>query len=330
MICPVCKREIKRIYGHLNSLINDEKHKHFLDNQINIVVKLFTNNDFSKHSNPKDFGSILTYDNCLNIWREHFSEFERKERSKKLNALGVSKALKGKPFSKEHKQALAANRNPIPWNKGLTIEDERVKNNIEKRSVSMSIVLKEKYKNGEMVAWKKGLTKENSTKVFESANKVSKTMSGITPSSYGISGIRGDIGHHAVSTYEANIYRIFQYHSAKYLYEFDNIKEIVYPDGEIRNYRIDMKDIEGVFGIPGAYLEIKGFFKQKDRIKVKLFKEQYPNETLLMVGYGDKREKHFWKPDIDYAELEKKYKTLIPLWEDKKQNLKTHPHLFEN
>lgn len=330
MICPICGKEVKRMYGHLNFFKLDLKHKMLFEREINLVIELFNNDKFSKHSDPKDFGSLLNYDNCLNIWREHFSEEERKERSKKLNALNVSKALKGKPFSQEHKEALAKNRNKIPWNKGLTVDsDERIRKLRNKVNNSMSKLLKVKYEKGEMTAWMKGKTKETDHRIAEYSNKVSRTMASKDQNnSRAISGIRKDIGHHAASTYEANIYRIFQYHNVSYLYEFDNIKEIIHLNGEVRNYRIDMLDVDGVFGVPGAYLEVKGFYKQEDRLKVKLFREQYPNETLLLVGYGDKRVKYAWAPDVNYADLEKKYKPLIPLWEDKKQNLRKNPELY--
>ena len=141
-------------------------------------------------------------------------------------------------------------------------------------------------------------------------------------------GIRKDIGHHATSTYEANIYRVLQYENKKYKREH----ECIYPiniDGKIKYYRIDIQDLEGLFGIPGAFIEVKGFMKKEDRIKIEAFRKQYPDKTLLVLGYGDKRINYFWEPDINLYDLELKYRKFIPLWEDRYFNIKTNPEIFK-
>jgi len=305
LICPICNKQLrsKSLKRHLG-LMKDEKHKNLYEEQKKIAIELFNDWSFTPSSDVEKYNLLFNYKDCKALWSNVYSEKERKSRG---------------DYLKKH----------VAWNKGLSVNNnEKMRQLQNKRNITMSKVLKEKYENGEMKAWKKGLTKENNKKVKKAAEKLSKTMSGIIPCSYGISGIRKDIGHHAASTYEANIYRILQYHNVDYLYEFDNVKEIIYPNGEVRCYRIDIKDVDGFFGVKGAYIEVKGFFNQRDRMKVKLFREQYPNEKLFLIGYGDKREKYYWEPDIDYAELEKKYKPLISLWEDKNRNLRTHPELY--
>lgn len=209
-----------------------------------------------------DFGILFEYKDCKVIWGSIYSDIERKNRA---------------DFLKSHE----------PWNKGLTVNNnEKMRKLQNNRNQTMSKILKEKYASGEMKAWKKGLTKEIDKRVVISASKASKTMAlRGQNNNRAISGIRKDIGHHAASTYEANIYRILQYHGCRYLREFDIVKKMLDVNGNEKYYRIDILDIDGCFGFLGAYLEIKGFYKKEDRLKVKLFREQYPNEKLLLVGY---------------------------------------------
>ena len=92
-------------------------------------------------------------------------------------------------------------------------------------------------------------------------NKVSETMSNkLQHNSRGIAGIRKDIGHFAASTYEANIYRIFQYEKKQYKKEYDCIFKLKLEDGSIKNYRIDILDVDGLFGFKNCYIEVKGYF----------------------------------------------------------------------
>ena len=193
----------------------------------------------------------------------------------------------------------------------------------------MSVLLKEKYKNGEMIGWLKGKSKETHPELIKMYGKVSKTMSKKQQhNSRGYSGIRIDIGHFATSTYEANIYRIFQYEKKSYKFEHDNIFPIIMEDGTTHHYRIDIQDIDGLFGYKEAYIEIKGFMNEKSKNKIENFKNQYTDKKLLTIGNGDKREEWYWEPDINYNDLEKKYKPLIPLWEDKLQNIYNKPELY--
>ena len=52
----------------------------------------------------------------------------------------------------------------------------------------------------------------------------------------------------------------------------------------MKNYRIDICDIDGLFGKKGTYIEVKGFMDDHSRQKIRLFKEQYPNKILLTLG----------------------------------------------
>lgn len=321
MICPVCNKEFLRLCSHLFSY-KDLNHQEFLNNQINLIKDLFNNLEFTKHKNLlEDFGIYLSYDKCLEIWRENFSKEERRNRANKLDR-------------------------GDPRNKGLTSNtDSRIKNNINKTTKKSQEninyieckICNKKFNNLiphlkiHNITHSDYKEKYNTNILYHKSiyEKVSKTMANKIPNySRGLSGIRKDIGHHATSTYEANIYRILQYKNKKYKREH----ECIYPiniNGKIKYYRIDICDIEGLFGIPGAFIEVKGFMKNEDRIKIQEFRKQYPDEKLLVLGYGDKRLKYFWKPDIDLHDLELKYRKFIPLWEDRYFNIKANPEIFK-
>lgn len=53
---------------------------------------------------------------------------------------------------------------------------------------------------------------------------------------------------------------------------------------------------------------------EKSIIKINSFREQYPQYELITIGKQEKY-KDSYIYDIDYNELEQKYKKLIPLWE---------------
>lgn len=142
------------------------------------------------------------------------------------------------------------------------------------------------------------------------------------PHKLAVSGFRPDIGHNANSTYEANIYRIFQKEKKNYKRETENIFPIVFPDQSIHNYIIDICDIDGLFAAPGTFIEIKGYMDERSLLKINCFKRQYPQYNLIIIG--NKYQKNY-QPDIDYRQLENKYKVQIPLWETSHDNIKTNP-----
>ncbi len=148
-----------------------------------------------------------------------------------------------------------------------------------------------------------------------------------------VSGYRHDLGHSAASTYEANVYRVLQYHGAvdnvDYFREYHNIFPLEY-NGRKFNYRVDFHDIKGVFGIPGAYVEVKGYMDDGSAENILAFREKFGENSILVIGkQREIAKKHpEVRVDIDYDELTAKYMQLIPLWEGKKQNLRSTPWLY--
>lgn len=137
-----------------------------------------------------------------------------------------------------------------------------------------------------------------------------------------IHGFRPDIGHGANSTYEANVYRIFQLEDKKYKKETENIFNITFPDGSEHKYIVDICDVDGLFAEPGTYIEIKGYMDERSQLRINCFREQYPQHKLIIIG--NKYQKNY-TPDIDYRMLENKYRAKIPLWETPHDNIKTNP-----
>ena len=332
IICPVCNKKYKRLNSHIFKA-NDDKHINFLKEQENLIITLFDNLNFNSKINLYDFNVFLNYSQCSKIWIKNFGQDKYKQRINTINSIHVSKALSGKPLSEQHKQALReSHKGQTAWNKGLTCKtDERILNYTIKRNKTMSKILKEKYAKGEMTAYLSGKSIASNPELISMYKKISLSMSKKEQyNSRGFAGIRNDIGHFAASTYEANVYRIFQYENKKYKKEYDCIFPLIKEDGSTLHYRIDIQDIDGLFGIKNTFLEIKGFMDEKSKLKIKLFKEQYPQYTLLTLGYGDNRKDYYWQPDINYQLLSDKYSKLIPLWETKEKNIKTCPELYKN
>lgn len=149
-----------------------------------------------------------------------------------------------------------------PWNKGLTEEDdERVK--------KYSETLRKKYENNELEHWCEGLTKENSDKVSDIADKISKTVN---------KKIENNNWHYSFSkvrTYNykgVNLHGSWELKFAKYLdkngicWERPDEKFVYQFEGEERHYIPD-------FYIPerNKYIEIKGYKTEKDEAKWEYF-----------------------------------------------------------
>ena len=138
-----------------------------------------------------------------------------------------------------------------------------------------------------------------------------------------IAGYRPDIDLFVHSTWEANLCRIFQYEKKNYIYETThNTFQLTFPDGTIHNYIIDFCDVDGLFTIPGTFIELKGHMDDKSKQKIESFKEQYPQHKLITIGTNIKE----YNYDILYSLIQQKYQAKIPLWETIHDNIKTNPN----
>lgn len=138
-------------------------------------------------------------------------------------------------------------------------------------------------------------------------------------------GYRKDLNQYFRSKMESNVARYYNFTGVKWIYEF---KEFEF-DGIKRGNRYYKPD----FYLPNAdsYIEVKGWFRQCDKTKLRRFKKYYPNEFsklwfIIPNKYGRSKANgeimQFLLDDlgvgldkiVSYKEMER-YKALIPEWE---------------
>ena len=178
----------------------------------------------------------------------------------------------------------------IPWNKGLTKEEDS-------RLLSVS----EKVKK-----WnKEHMTPEIRLQISQTLKQ--KYAQGMKiPQAKGSK--RADLGMYFRSTWEANYARILNYENINWSYE-QQPYSLQDDDGDlIAVYTPD-------FFIQDKLIEVKGHANasdnwvceckrcERDQMKMLLFTEQYPDETIEIVGKQE------------YRKLCKKYSGVIPHWE---------------
>lgn len=127
----------------------------------------------------------------------------------------------------------------------------------------------------------------------------------------GYGGKRKDLNHYVRSCQEANFARLLNYKNIKY--EYEKTIPLYGENGKLKyNYCID-------FYLPkyDSYIEIKGKWYKIAKEKVNLFRKQHPDKNFIIIE-GE-----------NYYKIEKLYKSLIPLWENYKQNIKLTPKLYK-
>lgn len=119
------------------------------------------------------------------------------------------------------------------------------------------------------------------------------------------------------SGWEANILRLLNYRNQKWIYEpktffFEGLKH-----GTV-NYTPDIYLPE-----EDIWIEVKGFLKTEDKVKIRRFKKYFPEESkklrVVVGGEKTKTAEFFIKENIPiieyYNQLNKTYKNVIPFWE---------------
>lgn len=113
-------------------------------------------------------------------------------------------------------------------------------------------------------------------------------------------GVRDDIEQDVMSSWEANIIRLFNYLKIEYKYESDSF--------DLGKSECDYKYMSPLY-VPdfvlndGTLIEVKGNLDYRSLQNMKRFRELYPNENIIVIDR-----------DIYYL-LEKKYSSLISNWE---------------
>ena len=91
------------------------------------------------------------------------------------------------------------------------------------------------------------------------------------------SGIRKDLGQYFRSSWEANIARILNYENIEWMYE---TKRFVFKEeiNGVISYQPD-------FYLPeqNKWIEVKGWMDEKSKLRLQLFKEQYPEESKNLI-----------------------------------------------
>jgi hypothetical protein len=202
----------------------------------------------------------------------------------------------------------ATNNYPQKY-KGLTKEDCPM---LARLGRKVSVTLKQGYKSGRLKQPNRGRTKETHPdkvnwgaavsvtrkKQFASRKLFSPRPVGITH--YGNGGIRKDLGHYVRSGLEANFCRILKRLKVKYFYEPD---KFVLKDEKGQIFGTYTPDIY----IPkeDKYIELKGRLFEKDKIKMEMFRQQYPKEKFEIIFQQSER----WK------QMRNQYRDVIPNWE---------------
>lgn len=110
---------------------------------------------------------------------------------------------------------------------------------------------------------------------------------GKPPKSY--YGFREDLGHYCRSGWEANFCRILKYLGLSYQWES-------------KTYNLGGTTYTPDIQVAGKNIEIKGWFREYSKNKIRLFKQKYPRESLIII-----RQNH-------YKGLQKRY-GFLPNWE---------------
>ncbi|MFH1661913.1 MAG: hypothetical protein ABIA02_02360 [Candidatus Falkowbacteria bacterium] len=123
-------------------------------------------------------------------------------------------------------------------------------------------------------------------------------------------GFRSDIKQYFRSSWEANIARYFNFLGYNWIFEPERFP--VFNEGIKKFYWPDFH-VEGV-----GFFEIKGYEHERGMNKIKLFRNQYPQHKLTVIGIKE------------YKKIEKEYAHLIPKWEftpfnKKKIKIEKHP-----
>ena len=234
----------------------------------------------------------------------------------------LSEKLKGHSVSEETRKKIGMSGiGREPWNKGLTKEDTPSLMGTSKK----------------VSEWNKiSMTDEKKEQISKTLKRLYAEGMKIPHS---IDGYRKDLDMYFRSTWEANYARILKLENKEIIYE-KNRFTLVKENGEINHVYIPDFQIG-----ENEYVELKGHMDSlfswgcnckrclRDKNKLELFRKQYPNIKLNVIG---KKE---------YQEIYDKYYKIIPEWErayrndsslkirkqikEKTMNIRVSMHLFD-
>jgi len=156
------------------------------------------------------------------------------------------------------------------------------------------------------IVWK-NKTDEERAVVYSNFSRGREKLKGMPRSKYSkTGGIREDLNKYFRSKWEANIARTFNYSNIVWEFEPKRFYFSDISDG-IESYLPD-------FYLPelDIWIEVKGWMKDLDKLRINKFKEFYPVEYEKMVLIDEKL----------YIQIGKKLSHLIPKWEFKNNKAK--------
>lgn len=295
-------KELARELGRTESAVRGRKNKigvkrgncpHFTEEEKNIIKEWYEKDDMgvdleglsSLINRPKTSISYIAKTMGLTKYG-NFTEKERNVRAKEM-VIKVSKI--------EHPRGMLGKHHTEESKEKISIASITRAANMtseEKHSIAMKAVETKK---------KKGTTSQTTS------NAYSRTKSGI----------RSDLGQYFRSAWEANIARILDYEDIEWEYECKRFFFNEEVDG-VLSYQPD-------FYLPqfNKWIEVKGWMDEKSKTRLKLFEEQYPNESknLILIDqtfYNALRLEFFFLPNWeDYAKSirrpRKKYQEILDL-----------------
>ena len=127
-------------------------------------------------------------------------------------------------------------------------------------------------------------------------------------------GYREDLDMVLRSGWEANVARVFRSYEIEFLFE-PHVFSFPIKRGT-RSYTPDFFLVKS-----NEWIEVKGYFDEKSRIKLKRFKKYYPEEfakMTLIIGSSKQSLEICKMLDVEYVlypDISKFYKSKIPNWE---------------
>lgn len=210
--------------------------------------------NFDRHINKCSLKNRLI---GVEVYKNKFSEYECPYCNKIFNKFGIIPHINVSHYKKGGNK-----KGYIPWNKGLTKNDDiRIKN--------AGIKLSDNIKNGKIIPWQKGKNKDNNISLKKISDNTSKTVR---------LKIKNDDWHLSFSKLRIHEYKGIKLHGKwelnyakwldknnikwyrpkeKFIYFFENKDHYYIPDF----YLIDSKE----------YIEIKGYKTPKDDAKWSYF-----------------------------------------------------------
>jgi len=295
VVCMICEKKVS-VINHLHLRSHKITTKEYAEKFPNAEL---TSNSTIEKRNKKLKGQKRSKEIRKKIseavkinWQENPNQGRTGHSLSKESREALSKKMMGHEVSEETRKKIGiAGMGRIPWNKDLTkYDDERIMGVSEKAT-----------------EWnKKFMTDEKKHKISQTLKK--RYADGMKiPNAK--NGYRKDLGMSFRSSWEANYARILKFNGKNIDYE--NYRFTLHrEDGEIENvYTPDFKIDDKIF------VELKGHADEfeewgcsckrceRDKNKMSLMKEQYPEIEVILIGRKE------------YRELCKKYNYIVDNWE---------------